>query len=289
MSGERKKPKNTVSIREGFSDRNGIKPENVTPQLYDFDTRTRIQILNLTKNIITSYGSSMLHEETQRFIRDLLSNVYIKEVRYDWSYAIDLILDMISDTIQNDDYDSVLSVVEYICKSINDNKNEDIVFDLYNNLFEKEYVGYRFVDKYIIPITNDIERDSIRTAIENSSDETKTHIRKALSFIANRDKPDFENSIKESISAVENVCNEIIGKACTLGDALKELDRKGIKIHPLLKEAFIKLYGYTSDGKGIRHAGNLGGSESTYAEAAFMLVTCSAFVNYLIMINTQVK
>ena len=54
-----------------------------------------------------------------------------------------------------------------------------------------------------------------------------------------------------------------------------------MEIHGALKEAFMKLYGYAGDGKGIRHAGNLGGPDSTFAEAQFMLIACSAFLNYL--------
>lgn len=36
-----------VSKRGGFSDRNGIKPENVEIQLHDFDKRTRVQLQNM--------------------------------------------------------------------------------------------------------------------------------------------------------------------------------------------------------------------------------------------------
>ena len=46
-----------------------------------------------------------------------------------------------------------------------------------------------------------------------------------------------------------------------------------------LRNAFSSLYGYTNDAEGIRHAlleeGNL-----TKADAKFMLVCCSAFINY---------
>jgi len=43
----------------------------------------------------------------------------------------------------------------------------------------------------------------------------------------------------------------------------------------------MKLYGYTSDEDGIRHA-ILNDPELGFAEAKFMVVSCSAFVNYLI-------
>ncbi len=65
----------------------------------------------------------------------------------------------------------------------------------------------------------------------------------------------------------------------TLGDLLKRLGRRH-PIHPALQGAFNQLYGYTSDSGGIRHA-LTDDSETTFEEAKFMLVVCSAFVNYV--------
>ena len=54
-----------------------------------------------------------------------------------------------------------------------------------------------------------------------------------------------------------------------------------VKLHPKLQEGFKALYGYTSDTHGIRHA--LKDDATPDAEdAKFMLVSCSAFVNYLV-------
>ena len=39
----------------------------------------------------------------------------------------------------------------------------------------------------------------------------------------------------------------------TLSDALKAIEKNGL-LHEALKDGFIKLYGYTSDADGIRHA-----------------------------------
>ena len=53
------------------------------------------------------------------------------------------------------------------------------------------------------------------------------------------------------------------------------------EIHGALKSAFNKLYGYTSDESGIRHA-ILDDPNIGFDEAKFMVVSCSAFVNFLI-------
>ena len=61
---------------------------------------------------------------------------------------------------------------------------------------------------------------------------------------------------------------------------IKKLE-KSINIHPTLKSAFNKLYGWTSDADGIRHA--MTDVPNLQAEdARFMMVICSAFVNYLV-------
>jgi len=83
------------------------------------------------------------------------------------------------------------------------------------------------------------------------------------------------------------MCNIIVGKACTLREALKQLKDSGVKIHTALEEAFIKLYGYTCDASGVRHSGNLDGKDSTFEEAKFMLVSCCAFINYLSALHAK--
>lgn len=154
------------------------------------------------------------------------------------------------------------------------------VYKYYNIVFQKEYVGYRFVKGQIVQITDDIEISEIERVSDVQIDIVHEHINKAIGYLSDRKSPDYENSIKESISAVEAMCVSIVGKG-TLGSALKQLEKNGVSIHPSLKLAFEKLYGYTSDAKGIRHAGDIGGPNSTFEEAKFMLVSCCAFINYL--------
>ena len=61
---------------------------------------------------------------------------------------------------------------------------------------------------------------------------------------------------------------------------------KKIPIHPALKAGFSSIYGYTSSAEGIRHA--LQDQPSLKSEdALFMLVACSAFINYLVAKATE--
>ena len=105
----------------------------------------------------------------------------------------------------------------------------------------------------------------------------------SLELYSDRKKPDYENSVKESISSVESMCSIITGLsggAATLGNTLKKLKENGVNIHPALENAFKQLYGYTSDSGGIRH-GSIEFVNVASEDAKYMLVSCSAFVNYL--------
>ena len=63
---------------------------------------------------------------------------------------------------------------------------------------------------------------------------------------------------------------------------LKNLGQQGISAHPALNEGFEKLYGYTSNEQGVRHALlDQGQSNVGQDEAVFMLGACASFASYL--------
>ena len=138
-------------------------------------------------------------------------------------------------------------------------------------------MNYRIIGDNITDIIDEKQIKSIQATLDNPYKEVSRHYAKAIEQLYS--VKDFDNSIKESISSVEAMCQIITEKNnATLGDALKLLKNK---IHPALNGAFDKLYGYTSNANGIRHANGLGEGDSTFEEAKYMLISCSAFVNYL--------
>ena len=154
----------------------------------------------------------------------------------------------------------------------------------YNKILEQEKSGYRIVLGEVTPITNDIEIETIEQAAMTQFNSVNQHISKALAFYADLKNPDYENSVKESISAVEAMCCVITGlsgRQATLGVALKKLEEHGVHIHKAMESGFNSLYGYASDENGIRHGG-IDFKNVPSEDAKYMLVSCSAFVNYLI-------
>lgn len=154
----------------------------------------------------------------------------------------------------------------------------------FNAVLQQENSGYRVVGTNVIPITCEGELQCIETAQKTAYESVNMHIIKATELFGRRPIADYENSIKESISAVEAMCCIITGMTgaqATLGKAIKRLKESGVHIHSAMENAFSSLYGYTSDESGIRH----GGIDFSYApaeDAKYMLISCSAFVNYLI-------
>jgi hypothetical protein len=83
------------------------------------------------------------------------------------------------------------------------------------------------------------------------------------------------------VSAVEATAQLLTGDSkATLGSALAVLEKRG-HIHGALKQSLSSLYGYSSDADGIRHA-MLEESILSFTDAKFMLVACTAFINYLL-------
>ena len=165
------------------------------------------------------------------------------------------------------------------------NSEEDTVEKMrtvFNRILEEEVSGYRIMDKLVVPIVSEHELKALEEAISIPYDSARTHIRKAVDSFSNRKAPDYENTIKDSISAVEAMCCIITeNPKATLGDALKKLESKGIKLHKAFQSAMSSLYGYTSDEGGIRH-GSIDFAGASNEDAKYMLISCSAFVNYLI-------
>ena len=267
-----------------FSERYGyIKPSDVI---------IRERITPEIQNAICSSfdrlkGKIGLHAylELERYIWTYFLNEREADFGDNYSYHVVTASFILSD----EDWYRKLDIIEFAVKYVfNYNTGippysaKNFISDL-NSEFARLNFAYRIVDKEIVEITSDEEIVAIENALANGTATVRHHLNEALRLMSQRPLSDSRNSIKESISAVEAFCREKTGES-TLGKALSKLENNGIKIPKMLKEAFDKLYAYTNQkDTGIRHA--LMDDDGTYVpssdEAMFMLVSCSAFINYL--------
>ena len=150
-----------------------------------------------------------------------------------------------------------------------------------NRILERETSGYRIVAGTVVDVTSEQEVKMLDAAIRDDKfAPVASHLKRALELLAHRENPDYRNSIKESISAVESMAKIVANNPkATLGQALKVLEKNG-QMHASLKEGFQRLYGYASDEDGIRHA-MLDEPNLTAADAKYFLMSCTSFVNYM--------
>ncbi len=276
-----------------FSQRKGIKPLIKPPQVDDLDRETRNQIWTVLQTCIFDKWSGEHYDNNSRSVENLYKLI--------WTYHFKLPLDStpsfepdypqsVYKTLRNltveGEWHDVFDLVEFIVRNMpNQWLNQLTAF--INHIFERENVGYRLIGKEIIEITDPIETESIETALSTSKNSIRLHLTKSLELLSDRKNPDYRNSIKESISAVESLCKVISGKSNgTLGECLKIIQNRH-PMHKAFQSSLNSLYGYTSDEGGIRHALTEESLQPTFADAKFMLVSCTAFVNYLLTIAAE--
>ena len=275
-----------------FSQRHGYTPIKNTIQLETIDDALRNALWSVLQihywdtvqsdhDIITSrlrlsnYGNENLRLLCQRLWLNFLK-VPLDTLPDGWQ----TIYDQLRKFFFTCKWYEVYDFVEFVAQYHPENDRNAQFIEGANIFLEREVSAYRFVDGRIVQITAKEEIEAIEAASTKERGPVQEHLERALQLLADRRTPDYRNSIKESISAVEAMVKSISGiDSGTLGDLLKHLARKH-PIHPALEGAFTKLYGYTSDAKGIRHA-LIDDNRVTFDEAKFMLVTCSAFVNYV--------
>lgn len=278
-----------------FSERYGHKPVREIIQVDTIDEALKNGIWSLLKVFYwdkaqySSYGGygggyslkSESNKDLELLCTRLWFNYFKKPLDHlsdDWSE----VLKQLRNYFFNAKWYEIYDFIEFIANNYPKDyeKTNALFMSACNTKLEKEMAAYRFVDGLITRIAEEEEIKAIEKAIDEGEQLASQHLRRSLELLSDRSKPDYRNSIKESISAVERLAAHVTGEdKGTLGQLLKKVDEH-IELHSALKTAFSSLYGYTSDEGGIRHA--LTEKEVVdFEDAKFMLVTCSAFINYV--------
>ncbi|MCU1239962.1 MAG: hypothetical protein JWO71_688 [Candidatus Acidoferrum typicum] len=270
-----------------FSERQGFKPIRQVLQADSMDEALRSRLWNVLVNSFPSSkeGYKFSHPDSRNLLRfcERAWHEHFKrpiDTIPEWpNEAIKLIRSHFFQCNWYEVYD-LMEFVEGIRSSFYSGSRAKE----FNGVLAAELSAYRFVDGKLAPISSEQANWAIEQAIAQTSDSysgTSEHLKQAVALLAQKPNPDYRNSIKESVSAVEAICGVITGNPkATLGQALKVIDSQA-PLHSALRSAFEKLYGYTSDAEGIRHA-LFEENKLEQEDAVFMLVTCSAFVSYVI-------
>jgi len=274
-----------------FSQRHGYTPTHKLVQIESVDDELRsalwsaaqLTVWRAFKGPNSSYGGrgdSVRGSNFETFVNRLWMNHYKVPVDTSprrWGDC----LAKIREIYFASEWYEVLDFVEFVASNV-DRRFSDHYINACNSKLEEENSAYRFVAGLLAPIANEQEVDEVEIAIGLHSrfPAASTHLRAALDMLSDRQNPDYRNSIKESISAVESVCKTITcDRGATLGSILARLEREN-GLHRAMKQSFSAMYGYTSDADGIRHA-MMDVPNISKAEARYMLIVCSAFINFI--------
>lgn len=294
-----------------FSERYGYERPQDTVQLESMNEALRIGIYNviysqfhdrlkvddslfLCKQIWSNHWHRAIDEfpyyfECADFYKELKNTILADY----WYQVYDLIEFVTSEYANTDDQCENCSEMAYDeCSATFTDCSylEDFRYEL-NETLQREHAGYRLVGALISPVTNKHELDEIDQALRvpDEFEIARRHLNKALELFSKRENPDYENTIKESISAVEAVAQIVSGdEKATLGQALTII-QKNNNMHAALIDGWKRIYGFTSDAGGIRHAGHSDDMNVDGSLAKYMLVSCSAFLNYLVELNIKSK
>lgn len=273
-----------------FSQRNGWKPEINKFQTDGIDVALRNGIWNTIKiHILEKLNSTFINTSGspfQDFAIHLWSDFYkltVDEIPKNDVVIIQLIKEYYFDL----EWFEVYDFIEYLQVVLSNKIPLGIFNEEINKILKREFAGYRLLNGQIIPITNPLEIEEFNTSLRETIQFTSLnganiHLTNALDKLSDRKKPDFRNSIKESISAVETTCR-VLTRQNTLGAALNELEQKGIEIDTQLKSGFDKIYAFTNNkNSGIRHAIIDEHKVPDFNDAKYMLIVSSSFINFLI-------
>ena len=198
---------------------------------------------------------------------------------------------LLREAILEGDYDLVLTLVEFILRhnSCLPNLQGDL-----ESAFKEVPLAYAVQTinglPTIIPRFSEESGTATQQAIEMIEQKgpagARTHLHAAAKAI---NEKRYADAVRESIHAVESVARTIDPNAGkTLGPALTSLEKAGVLNHPSLRDGFKKLYGYTSDKQGIRHALlEEGAADVDLDDAVFMFGACASFAAYLVNRHKQ--
>ena len=273
-----------------FSQRCGYESIPEPMRLEQISRDLRRELWNTVRQFMLSIrdhsASYYFPEKSARFIERVIgkySKIPESKVNTDYKYVMKHFEQDCFDL----QFNALLDMLEAF---INDIDIGDDFAKTIRGLFERHGAAY-WLDMsrfpcWFIPSTSKEQGEATRQAIEtvgqsNIAAGATTHLRKAVEHLnAGR----YADSISDSIHAVESVARVIDPKANkNLGKALNSLEKTGLLKHTMLKKAFSKLYGYTSDEQGIRHALlERDAADVGLDEAMFMFGACASFAAYLV-------
>lgn len=274
-----------------FSQRYGYEPLPEPMRLEQLSQKLRVAIWNelrfILMNHIIGYGGH-LDIDAKRFCERVLGELFEKPEDEIPTAGYSGVMRIFKPIILETPFSRVLDLIELIARDTDEERFAKPFCDAVKKLLDEHEAAYR-LDRsegqyQIVPRASKEAGEATQKAVEvvqcGGMAGASKHLRDAVTHI---NAKQYAASIANSIHAVESVARKISPKASgTLAPALKSLEKSGLLKHKALREAFKKLYGYTNDEQGIRHALiDRDAPDVGLDEALFMYGACASFAAYL--------
>lgn len=271
-----------------FSQRYGYDFLPKPMQLGELSSDLRREIYNCVRSTLLAWVHTPdtfphFHSQIEPFLQWLWGNLLGKpEDEIDTSYH--KVMDTFKNWILRKPFNKVFDLIEQLSHW----RGREIIqmLDNVRGLFEGHMAAYYLSEEHpyqIRPRSNIAQGEATEQAMEavrkSGMGGADTHLRRSVEHLNTQQ---YADSIRDSIHAVESVARTICSDKNTLDDALKSLERRGLVVHPALKNAFQKLYAYTNDEQGIRHALLEDEAKVGLDEALFMFGACASFAAFLV-------
>ncbi|MGH8057224.1 MAG: AbiJ-NTD4 domain-containing protein, partial [Candidatus Entotheonellia bacterium] len=176
---------------------------------------------------LSEYGNKHLEALCRHLWLDFFKKA-LDTLPDDWEKVYEILRDCFFECVWYEVYD----LIEFVAQNHpQESRNEQFMQDC-NTFLEREVSAYRFVNARIVRIVSEEEITAVEEALRVRVPPVREHLDRALQMLSDRHHPDYRNSIKESVSAVEALVKTVTkSDKRTLGSLLRDLERQG-KLHP---------------------------------------------------------
>lgn len=290
-----------------FSHRHGYDPEFIDKTFRDDAPRwVRKLYFNKILERLVCDATSLTPGNKPIPVFDLINEILVMDDEEPDDYylshtpAIEVLRNLVMNISWYRFYDTVETVAERII-DIDDadsftqsRKIESFSFSAYrqrvNELFSEYNVDWKMNEsgQLELPLPPFLE-DKVKSTEDRLADQfrpARVHFAKARAFALGSHR-DAENSIKESISAIESICKTFYPDATTLGDALKMMRKDG-SVSSMLITIVEKFYAYANAEPAVRHGSNKDSAVLEH-DAELALHFAAAFIRTLIVRRKDTK
>ena len=226
-----------------FSQRMGLQPVRSVIQVDSLDQDTRTELWNFSLTAIEASLQGGRFSASSKLLTTMWTDLWRQPADELPMYASESV-SRIKAALLTSDWASAYDLIEFICQFF----GIDTIAAAYNEILERNLCGYRFIQLQLAPVVSDTEVAAIERTLEDlhASDVVRHHLTRALDLLADRADPDYANSVKESISAVEAQLKAITGVS-PMGPAVDALRVQSPELHAAMARSWKSLYGYASD------------------------------------------